>query len=77
MKAEIGALLDADIFAALAEELGTVTPKSRASREWPDGLTDREVEVLRLLAGDLNRREIAQRLFLTENTVRQIGRAHV
>jgi HD-GYP domain-containing protein (c-di-GMP phosphodiesterase class II) len=46
-----------------------IRPKPRR-HEWPAGLTDREVEILRLLTRGLNRREIAQRLFLSEHTVR-------
>jgi DNA-binding NarL/FixJ family response regulator len=34
----------------------------------PDRLTDREVEVLRLLAGGLSNREIGTRLFISANT---------
>jgi DNA-binding NarL/FixJ family response regulator len=33
-------------------------------------LTDREVEVLKLIAGGLNNRDIADRLYLSEGTVR-------
>ncbi|HEX6510011.1 MAG TPA: response regulator transcription factor, partial [Chloroflexota bacterium] len=36
----------------------------------PDGLTPREAEVLRLIAEGLNNREIAERLVVTEATVK-------
>lgn len=44
---------------------GTVTPK-----EFYDGLTDREVEILRLLAGGTGNKQIAYRLKISEKTVR-------
>jgi DNA-binding NarL/FixJ family response regulator len=34
----------------------------------PDGLTDREVEVLRLLAAGLSNRAIGERLYISTNT---------
>jgi HD-GYP domain-containing protein (c-di-GMP phosphodiesterase class II) len=60
---------------ALEEELraeGTATGRARRStkRQWPSGLTSREVELLRLLAGGLSRREVAKAAFLSEHTVR-------
>jgi DNA-binding CsgD family transcriptional regulator len=60
---------------ALEEELradGTAKGRARGStkRQWPSGLTTREVELLRLLAGGLSRREVAQAVFLSEHTVR-------
>ena len=44
----------------------------RASRRtpWPAGLTDREVEILRLVAQGRSNREIASELFIAEKTAR-------
>jgi DNA-binding CsgD family transcriptional regulator/tetratricopeptide (TPR) repeat protein len=39
-----------------------------ARQAGPDGLTDREVDVLRLLAGGLSNREIGERLHISANT---------
>jgi DNA-binding CsgD family transcriptional regulator len=36
----------------------------------PDGLTEREAEILRMIAQGLNNPEIAARLFVTTHTVR-------
>jgi HD-GYP domain-containing protein (c-di-GMP phosphodiesterase class II)/DNA-binding CsgD family transcriptional regulator len=60
---------------SLEEELrsdGTSREGIRTSRQrqWPRGLTSREVELLRLLASGLSRREVAGKLFLSEHTVR-------
>ncbi len=53
---------------ALAARLATATPASPAS-DYPAGLSAREVEVLRLVAGGLTDAEVAARLFLSPRTV--------
>jgi HD-GYP domain-containing protein (c-di-GMP phosphodiesterase class II) len=75
MSQEAGHDLSPDVFEVLARQVGTDGSASRARRklhprEWPAGLTDREVEILRLLAKGLSRREMAQQLYLSEHTVR-------
>jgi DNA-binding NarL/FixJ family response regulator len=73
MRQEAGPGLAPDTFRALVEDLGGLTPPARQrarQREWPAGLTDREVEVLRAVAKGLNRQEAAKALFVTEGTVR-------
>ncbi len=73
MRQEVGSRLSPDAFNALTEDLSGVD-RSRRQRtrqqEWPARLTDREVEVLRLIAKGLNRRQAAGALFLAEGTVR-------
>jgi HD-GYP domain-containing protein (c-di-GMP phosphodiesterase class II)/DNA-binding CsgD family transcriptional regulator len=44
-------------------------PASPMKRQWPAGLTDREVEVLLLAARGLSNRQIAQRLVVSAKTV--------
>ena len=60
------ALLEPSIQRRLLER--TLTPV--VTRSHPDGLTDREVEVLRHIAAGLNNREIAERLSIGETTVK-------
>ncbi|MEO7001084.1 MAG: HD domain-containing phosphohydrolase [Ktedonobacterales bacterium] len=76
MTGEVGHALCPDAFRALAEEVdavGSIPPSRRKHRspDWPAGLTDREVEILRLLSKGLRQREIAERLTLSEHTVRR------
>ncbi len=72
MNHDVGAGLRSDAFQALVEEVGgaTRTPAKAARPQWPAGLTDREVEVLRLAAKGLSRRQIGDILIITEGTVR-------
>jgi DNA-binding NarL/FixJ family response regulator len=53
-------------FAALAKREG----EERAQEVPPPKLTDREMEVLRLVARGMNNRDIAKELFISENTVK-------
>ena len=57
---------------ALAQELGAYGPPiaKRKSATQPAGLTEREVEILRMLVRGLSRRQIAHELVLSQHTVR-------
>jgi HD-GYP domain-containing protein (c-di-GMP phosphodiesterase class II) len=58
---------------ALAQELGAgaaAPAESRRTSHRPAGLTDREVEILRMLARGLSRRDVARALIVSEHTVR-------
>ena len=58
--------LDRDAVAAVLEAAGQPRPRAR---EWPVGLTEREVQVLRLLAAGRSKRQIAGELFVSQSTV--------
>jgi DNA-binding CsgD family transcriptional regulator len=81
MGGETGSKLDADAVNALLATLGKagevqVSPHrgerlgDSAKGGWPAGLSDREVEVLRLAARGLTRKQMADLLFLSPSTVR-------
>jgi HD-GYP domain-containing protein (c-di-GMP phosphodiesterase class II)/DNA-binding CsgD family transcriptional regulator len=61
---EVCRALSGELGAAMVERAAAIAPT------WPAGLTDREVEILRLLARGCSRRRIATELVLSEHTVR-------
>jgi DNA-binding NarL/FixJ family response regulator len=64
------AMLDPAIQARVLERLGSPQPPPAPPDELPDGLTAREAEVLTLIAEGLSNTEIAQRLVVSETTVK-------
>jgi DNA-binding NarL/FixJ family response regulator len=62
--------LDPDCLAVLAAEVAGARVAGRARPSWPAGLTEREVEVLRLIATGLNLKEAADRLVISDHTAR-------
>jgi HD-GYP domain-containing protein (c-di-GMP phosphodiesterase class II)/DNA-binding CsgD family transcriptional regulator len=62
--------IDPDCLAALEAEVAGASLDSRPRRTVPAGLTEREVEVLRLVASGLNLKETAERLVISDHTAR-------
>ncbi|MFZ2362679.1 MAG: response regulator transcription factor [Anaerolineae bacterium] len=54
----------------VAEFARMATPAARPAQDLDEPLSEREVEILRLLAQGMTNREIAQRLYLAEGTVK-------
>jgi class 3 adenylate cyclase/DNA-binding CsgD family transcriptional regulator len=66
LQSELGMVVWRQRIAGIEERLAR--PRSRR-HQWPDGLTEREVEVLRLVAEGRSNRDIADALYLSERTV--------
>jgi DNA-binding NarL/FixJ family response regulator len=62
--------LDPSVQAALLRAAQHGAARPAAPTVPPDGLTEREVEVLALIASGLSNHEIAERLFVAETTVK-------
>jgi DNA-binding NarL/FixJ family response regulator len=60
--------LDRDAVSAVLASAGHAAARTR--RTWPDGLTDREVEILRFVARGLSNKEIGNALHVSPVTVK-------
>jgi HD-GYP domain-containing protein (c-di-GMP phosphodiesterase class II)/DNA-binding CsgD family transcriptional regulator len=60
--------LDPEASRAVCDVAGVSLRRGRVSAPWPAGLTDREVEVLRLLARGMTKKEIAKELVIAPGT---------
>jgi DNA-binding NarL/FixJ family response regulator len=70
LETESGSRFDRDCLSALAQEIGESSGLVRPRRDWPASLTDREVEVLRLIARGFTVKEAARALVVSESTAR-------
>jgi HD-GYP domain-containing protein (c-di-GMP phosphodiesterase class II) len=69
MQPRANSQFSAECLEALAQELDLAVPKRTRRHDWPGGLSDREVEVLRLMARGQRNRQMAQSLVVSEKTV--------
>ena len=66
-----GVLIDPSVARKVVAEFARLTPSTRPINDGlPDPLTERELDVLRLLAEGMSNREIGNKLSLTEGTVK-------
>lgn len=66
-----GVLIDPSVACKVVAEFARLTPSARPINDGlPDPLTERELDVLRLLAEGMSNREIGNKLSLTEGTVK-------
>ena len=66
-----GVLIEPSVARKVVAEFARMTPQSpAAASELVEALSDREIEILKLLAEGLTNREIAARLYLAEGTVK-------
>lgn len=66
-----GALIEPSIARRVLAEFARLAPPTpQAASSLPEALSDREIEVLGLLAQGLTNRQIADRLFLAEGTIK-------
>jgi len=72
MQADVGSAFDPEVWAAFLSTIPAAQPRmtTAPTPDRPAGLTTREVEVLRLAATGMTRKEIANRLFVSQSTVR-------
>ena len=73
LRSEIGTVFWEEAFRALEVLVtgsGSLEPQKATRRHWPQGLTNREVEILRLAAHGSTRKQIGDNLFISESTVR-------
>jgi DNA-binding NarL/FixJ family response regulator len=68
--AEGRSYLDPAIAGKVMQQAAVGPPPARPAETWPEALTERELDVLRLLAQGYSNPEIAQRLHLAPGTVR-------
>lgn len=65
-----GVLIQPSVARKVVAEFARLRPTAPSHTDLAEALSEREVEILRLLAGGLTNREIAERLFLAEGTVK-------